>query len=151
MVPPSLYRSSHMISTLIVLWELCGQSELLKCLFGAGIKVSMHRIAKCGQQKICFLIDKYHFTSCLKSAIISLQPGCLYHLILMCVTSGCRAQSAAKLFEHLRNYLQFFSDLIGNFHHLLLVINNKKLKDCVLINFYFIKLRYIRVFWHELS
>ena len=46
-------------------------------------------------------------------------------------------QSAAKLFEHLRSYLQFFSDLIANFYHLMLVTNSIKTKDHNLRNIYF--------------
>ena len=49
-------------------------------------------------------------------------------------------QSAAKLFEHLRQYLLFFSGLITNFYHPILVKNNKKSVDHDLTNLYFIKL-----------
>ena len=47
-------------------------------------------------------------------------------------SSWTSLQSAAKLFEHLR----FFSVLIANFYHLMLVINRINPKD----NVYFIKL-----------
>ena len=41
--------------------------------------------------------------------------------------SGESLQSAAKLFKHLRYYLRFFSGLITNFYHHMLVINNIRL------------------------
>ena len=49
-------------------------------------------------------------------------------------------QSAAKLFEHLEWYLQFFSGLIANIYHLMLVINSINPKDHDLIITYFIKM-----------
>ena len=51
-------------------------------------------------------------------------------------------QSAAKMFEHLRYYLQLFSDLIAVSYYLMLVISNVNPKDHVLTNIYFIKLLY---------
>ena len=51
-----------------------------------------------------------------------------------------KIQSAAKLFEHLRQYLQFFSDLVDNFYYLMLFINSIRPKDRDLTNIYFIKL-----------
>ena len=51
---------------------------------------------------------------------------------------------AAKSFVHLRLYLRFFSGLIANSNHFMLVISNVKPKDHDLKNIYFTKLNYSR-------
>ena len=44
------------------------------------------------------------------------------------------------LSQVLEQYLRFFSDLIANFYHLMLVMNSMKPKDHGLRNIYFMKL-----------
>ena len=63
-------------------------------------------------------------------------------------------QSETKLFQHLRYYLRFFSGLIANFYHLMLVINSVNPNDHNLTNIYFIKQHLIWVFdsnYHKCS
>ena len=52
-------------------------------------------------------------------------------------------QSAKKVFEHLRQYLRYFSDLSANFYHFMLVIKNIKPKDHDLPKIHFMKLHLI--------
>ena len=60
-------------------------------------------------------------------------------------------QSAAKSFEHLQEYLQFFSSLVANLYHLMLLINRIMSIDNNLTNIYFIQLQNVRFLRHELS
>ena len=69
---------------------------------------------------------------------ISIWHSAISDLKIMKIKS--HVQSATKLFEHLQNYLEFFSSLNANFYHFMLVINNIKSNDHELTNIYFIKL-----------
>ena len=58
-------------------------------------------------------------------------------------------QSAAKIFRAFAK-VAYFSGLIANFYHFMLLINCIKLKNHEFSNIYLIKPHYIWGFWHEL-
>ena len=88
------------------------------------------------------------YTNVCKSAFRKIFYDCLIYGLKR---SKDIVQSTAKLFEPLRWYMRFFSDLIANVYYLMLVINSIKPKDHNLKNICFIKLDYVWVFWKELS
>ena len=104
---------------------------------------------------VCALVVQAGFL-CIKRLIKIILSFCIYTILLLSqyihwnetvsMYSFYYIQMPAKLFEHLR----IFSGLIANFYNIILIINNIKPKDHDLKNIYFIKLRKIWIFWHEI-